>query len=38
MPQRFSNGFDPKTVEAMMAAFDKACDALGLARTPRRSY
>ena len=33
MPQRFSNGFDPATVEAMMAAFDKACDALRLART-----
>ena len=33
MPQRFSNGFDPETVKAMMAAFDKACDVLRLART-----
>lgn len=33
MPQRFSDGFDPETVKAMMTAFDKACDALRLART-----
>jgi len=33
MPNRFSAGFDPDAVGAMMAAFDKVCDALGLART-----
>ncbi|HUL07024.1 MAG TPA: hypothetical protein VLV76_11870 [Candidatus Acidoferrum sp.] len=33
MPQRFAIGFDPETVNAMMAAFDKACDALRLAKT-----
>ena len=33
MPKRFGDVFDPATVEAMMIAFDKACDALGLART-----
>jgi hypothetical protein len=33
MPIRFANGFDPETVNAMMLAFDKACDALRLART-----
>jgi hypothetical protein len=33
MPQRFSDGFAPEVVKAMMAAFDKACDALGLTRT-----
>jgi hypothetical protein len=33
MPQRFSNGFDPEAVTAMMVAFDKACDVLGLVRT-----
>jgi hypothetical protein len=30
MPQRFSAGFDPDVVRAMMAAFDKACAVLGL--------
>jgi hypothetical protein len=30
MPQRFSAGFDPEAVRAMMAAFDKACAVLGL--------
>jgi len=30
MPTRFSEGFDPDVVRAMMVAFDKACAALGL--------
>jgi hypothetical protein len=30
MPQRFSAGFDPEAVRAMMAALDKACAVLGL--------
>ena len=30
MPKRFAESFDPDTVRAMMAAFDKACEALGL--------
>jgi hypothetical protein len=34
MPQRFSAGFDPEAVGAMMAAFDKACAALGLLNRP----
>jgi hypothetical protein len=33
MPQRYAEGFDPAAVQAMMAAFDQACDRLGLART-----
>ena len=33
MPQRFAQGFDPEAVKAMMAAFDQACDRLGLAPT-----
>jgi hypothetical protein len=33
MPIRFANGFDSEAVKAMMDAFDKACDALSLART-----
>jgi hypothetical protein len=33
MPERFSEGFDPAAVKAMMAAFDQACDRLGLERT-----
>ena len=33
MPKRFADAFDPAAVEAMMVAFDKACDALGLAKT-----
>jgi hypothetical protein len=33
MPQRFAEGFDPDAVKAMMAAFDQACDRLGLERT-----
>jgi hypothetical protein len=31
MPLRFAEGFDPAAVQAMMAAFDQACDRLGLA-------
>ena len=30
MPKRFAEGFDPQAVEAMIDAFDKACEALGL--------
>ena len=37
MPQRFAKGFDAEAVKAMMAAFDQACDALGLARIHDRS-
>jgi hypothetical protein len=33
MPERFADGFDPATVKAMMAAFDQACERLGLAPT-----
>lgn len=33
MPERFSDGFDLEAVRALNLAFDKACDALGLART-----
>jgi len=33
MPKRFAEAFDPQAVKAMMAAFDRACDALGLERT-----
>src|SRR5262245_34411704 len=33
VPKRFGDTFDPAAVEAMMVAFDKVCDALGLART-----
>ena len=33
MPERFAAAFDPPAVKAMMAAFDKACEALGLAKT-----
>jgi len=33
MPERFAEGFDPDAVKAMMAAFDQACDRLGLERT-----
>ena len=33
MPKRFAQSFDPAAVEAMMVAFDRACDALGLAKT-----
>jgi hypothetical protein len=33
MPQRFAEGFDPEAVKAMMAAFDQACERLGLAPT-----
>jgi hypothetical protein len=33
MPERFAGGFDLEAIEAMNLAFDKACDALGLART-----
>jgi hypothetical protein len=33
MPQRFAEGFDPDAVKAMMAAFDQACDRLGLEKT-----
>jgi hypothetical protein len=33
MPQRFAGSFDPDGVRAMTAAFDKACEALGLAKT-----
>jgi len=32
MPKRFAEAFDPPAVAAMMMAFDKACDALGLPR------
>lgn len=30
MPERFSGGFAPDDIAAMNAAFDKACEALGL--------
>jgi hypothetical protein len=30
VPKRFSESFDPDAVRVMMAAFDKACEALGL--------
>jgi hypothetical protein len=30
MPTRFPDGFDPQAVKAMMDAFDKACESLGL--------
>jgi len=33
MPERFAESFDPEAVRAMTAAFDKACEALGLAKT-----
>jgi hypothetical protein len=32
MPKRFAEGFDPQAVEAMMIAYDKVCNALGLAK------
>ena len=34
MPKRFSESFDPDSVRAMMAAFDKACEMLGLTYGP----
>jgi hypothetical protein len=30
VPKRFSESFDPDAVRAMMAAFDKACEVLGV--------
>lgn len=33
MPGRYAEGFDPEAMKALDLAFDKACDALGLART-----
>ena len=33
MPTRFAESFDPEAMRVMTAAFDKACEALGLAKT-----